>query len=205
MRIGASLSWATVVLWGTAGWAAAQADPGVPSAGQPPEPPTFQIPAGARVRVSSSVMPGGVIEGRVTSSTDDALGLMLPSDDSPFGGGQVVVPRGSLTSLQISMGKKGHALLGLLVGTASLAAIGAFAEVDPDDCGDDSTAFCSRAEAVGGMAFVGAGLGALVGAVIRTERWQNVSVEVLAPRSGAGRAAARRRGAALGAQVAFRF
>jgi hypothetical protein len=150
-------------------------------------------------------MPGGVIEGRVTSSGDDALGLMLASDDSPFGGGQVVVPRGSLTSLQISMGKHGHALLGLLVGTASFAAIGASVEVDPNDCGDDSTAFCSRGEAVGAMAFFGAGLGALVGAVIKTERWQNVSVEVLAPRSTAGRTAPRPRGAAVTAQVAFRF
>jgi hypothetical protein len=43
MRIGTSLSWAAVVLWGTACWAAAQPAPGIPAAaGQPLEPPTFQ-------------------------------------------------------------------------------------------------------------------------------------------------------------------
>jgi hypothetical protein len=195
-----------IVLLGAAGWGAAQGIPEVaPGVGLPPEPPTFQIPSGAKVRVRSSLLPGGVVEGRVTSSTDDALGLMLASDDSPFGGGQMVIPRTSVASLQMSMGRHGHTLLGLLVGTASFAAIGAFVEVDPNDCGPDSSAFCSRGEAIGGMALVGAGIGALAGAAVRTERWQNVSVEVLAPRSSGLRAAPRSRGGAFAAQIAFRF
>jgi hypothetical protein len=195
--------WAAVVLCGAASGAGAQELP--PGPGPLPEPPTFQIPTGAKVRVGSSLMPGGVVEGRVTSSTDDTLGLMIAADDSPFGGGTMVIPRASVTNLQVSMGKHGHALWGALIGAGAFAALGATAAVDPNDCGSDSMAFCSRGEAIGGMALVGAGVGALAGAAVRHERWQNVSVEVLAPRSSAIRSTLPGRGAAVAARVALRF
>jgi hypothetical protein len=202
MRLGKRW-WVAAVLWGAAGAAGAQ-EPGA-GALPPPEPPAFLIPAGAKVRIGSRVMPGGVVEGRVTSSTDDTLGLIVASEDSPFGGGMMTIPRESVTSLQISTGKHGHALWGALVGAAAFAAWGAAAAVDPNDCGSDSIAFCSRGEAVGGMALVGAGVGALVGAAVKVERWQNVSVEVLAPRSSAARPVPRGRSAAVAANVVFRF
>jgi hypothetical protein len=150
-------------------------------------------------------MPGGIVEGRVTSSTDDALGLAVASQDSPFGGGTMVIPRASVTSLQMAMGKHGHALWGMLIGAAAFAALGATVTVDPNDCGPDSTAFCSRGEAIGGFALVGAGVGALIGVAVKHERWQNVSVEVLAPRSRAMRSVPSGRGGAVAVHVALRF
>lgn len=192
---------ATLVISGAASWAAAQSGPAASDA--LPEPPTFQIPAGAKVRVASSAIPGGTVEGRVVSSTDEALALMLGADDAPFGGGQVVIPRASLTSVKVSMGRRGHALHGAVLGALLGAAGGAAAEVDPQDCDSSSDAFCSQGEAIAVSAAGGALLGALVGAVVKTEKWQKVSVEVLAPRSATGRSGVRPVGVA--AQVAFRF
>lgn len=202
MGLGIS-TWAAVVLWGVAGWAAAQERPA--GLGSAPEPPTFQLPPGARVRVTSSVLPGGSVEGRVASSTDDTLGLMVADNDVPFGGGPLVVPRASVTSLQVSLGPRRYTLPGAVVGALLGAAGGAASEVDPRDCGANSEAFCSQGEAIAISAVAGAALGALVGHVVKTERWQKVDVEVLAPRSASGRAGHRGRGAAVAAQVAFRF
>jgi hypothetical protein len=198
-------SWAAVVLFGAASGAGAQESSPGPWP-QPVPPPTFQIPAGAKVRLSSSVLPGGWVEGRVTSSSDDAFGLMIASEDSPFGGGQMVVPRASVTHVQVSLGYKRYALLGALFGAMAGAAAGAAAPVDPSTCDSySSDAFCSRGEAV---AFSAAGfslIGALVGHFVKTERWQNVSVEVLATRSSSSRSVGPARGAAVAAQVALRF
>jgi hypothetical protein len=190
-------------------WSAAAGAQELPAgAGEPPlpPPPTFQIPPGAKVRLGSRAMPGGLVQGRVTSSTDEALGLMIASDDSPFGGGQLVVPRESVTSLQVSLGYKRYTLVGALFGAIAGAAGGAAATVDTATCDSwSSDTYCSRAEAIAVSAGAGALLGALVGHFVKTERWQNVSVEVLAPRSTAGRPVARGRGGAVAARVAFRF
>ena len=62
---------------------AAQEPPVAPGV---PEPPAFQIPPGAKVRLASTALPGGFVVGRVTSSTEDVLGLTLAGDDAPFTG-----------------------------------------------------------------------------------------------------------------------
>jgi hypothetical protein len=197
-------SLAAIVLWSAASWAGAQDVPPLPAE---PEPPAFQIPPGARVRLTSAVLPGGAVEGLVASSDDQTLGLLIASEDAPFGGGALTIPRASVGSLRISMGKRAHKGLGAVFGALALGATGFAAEVDPDDCGPNSNAFCSRGEAIAVSTLGGALLGALVGAVVKTERWQNVSVEVLAPRSAAGPGAPApgRRGTAVGARVALRF
>jgi hypothetical protein len=171
-----------------------------------PEPPVFHIPAGARVRLSTNALPGGMIEGRVTSSTDDALGLVLPGpDDSPFGGTPVVVPRASVTDARVYIGTRRYTLFGAVGGALAGAALGAAAQVDEYNCDASSDAFCSRGEAIA----IGAGSGALIGGVVghfvKTERWQRVSIEALAPRSSAGPSRPRARGAAAGLAVTVRF
>ena len=194
---------AVVVLWGAAAWPAAGEPPVAPGV---PEPPTFQIPPGAKVRLASTALPGGFVVGRVTSSTDDVLGLTLAGDDSPFTGTPIVIPRASVTSAQVSLGRHSYWKMGALFGAIAGAAAGAAAPIDPATCDSySSDTFCSRGEAIGISAVAGAFLGGLVGAVIKTEKWQKVSVEVLAPRSSADRAGPRRHGGAVAARVAVRF
>ena len=194
---------AVVVLWGAAAWAAAQEPPVAPGV---PEPPAFQIPPGAKVRLASTALPGGFVVGRVTSSTDAALGLTVAGDESPFTGTPILIPRASVTRAEVSLGRHSYWKVAALFGAMAGAAGGAAATIDPATCDSySSDTFCSRGEAIGISAAAGALLGGLVGAVIKTEKWQKVSVEVLAPRSSAGRAAPRGRGGAIAAQVAVRF
>lgn len=200
MRLGTG-TWAAAALLAVAGVASAQDLP-VPS----PDPPVFHLPAGARVRLSSTALPGGMIEGRVTSSTADALGLLLPGpDDSPFGGTPVVVPRSSVTDARVYLGTRRYALLGGVAGTLVGAALGAAAQVDEYNCDASSDAFCSRGEAIAIGAVTGAVIGAVVGHFVKSDRWQRVSVEALAPRSSAGPSRPRGRWAAAGLAVTVRF
>jgi hypothetical protein len=150
-------------------------------------------------------MPGGLVQGRVTSSTDEALGLMIASDDSPFGGGQIEVPRASVTSLQMSMGYRRFALVGALAGALARVAQGTTASVDKATCESwSSDTYCSWGEAIAVSAGVYALLGAVAGHFVKKERRQNVSAEVLAPRASARRST-RGHGAELSAQVTLRF
>lgn len=201
MRLGTG-TWTAAVLLALAGVASAQDVP--PERG--PEPPVFQIPAGARVRLSSTALPGGMIEGRVTTSTEDALGLMLPGpDDSPFGGTPVVVPRASVTDARVYIGTKRYTLVGVVGGALAGAAIGAAEQIDASDCGLDSDAFCSRGEAIAIGGLSGALIGGVVSHFVKSERWQRVSIEALAPRSSSGPSRPRGRWAAAGLAVTVRF
>jgi hypothetical protein len=202
MGIG-KLRWAAILFCATASGAGAQEAPSGPAL---PPPPVFQLPAGAKVRLGSHLMPGGRVEGRVAFSTDDSLGLTVASDEAPFGGGTIAVPRASVTSLQMSMGYRRFGLVGALAGAIAGAAAGTAATVDKSTCDSGSSdSYCSRGEAIAVSAAAGALLGAIAGHFIKVERWQNVSVEVLAPRVSARRPVPRGRGADLAAQVAIRF
>ena len=173
---------------------------------RPPVPPPFQIPSGTKVRLSSTALPGGVVEGRVGSSTDEALGLVLPGPaDAPFGT-PVLVPRASVTRLQVSVGYRRYTLHGAALGALAGAAAGAAWEVDPATCDSySSETFCSRGEAVAIGALSFAAIGALVGHLVKTERWQNVSVEALAPPRSSDTSRPRGRWAAAGLAVTVRF
>ncbi len=203
MRLGAATWVTTTSLLAVAVGAAAQ-DAG--PATRTPVPPPFQLPAGAKVRLTSTILPGGVVVGRIGSSTDDALGLVLPGpDDSPFGT-PVLVPRASVTRIQVSLGYKRHTLQGAILGAVAGAALGAAWEVDPATCDSySSDTFCSRGEAVAAGSLGFAVIGALVGHIVKTERWQNVSVEALAPRSSDASSRPRGRLAAAGLAVTVRF
>jgi hypothetical protein len=92
----------------------------------------------------------------------------------------LTIPKGGITRLEVSFGKRGHARTGAIVGGAlALVSLVALCADENEDCGSEP----------GGAALLGAvgvvaygGFGALVGAVIRTEKW--VVVPVGTPTTG---------------------
>ncbi len=126
---------------------------------------------GLRVRLESENVRGR-ITGRILETTERGLRLMTDN------GVPVRVPFEAITGLEASFTRRRHTREGLVVGLALGALAGALAEVDEYACDfEDSTAFCSRGEAIAGGIGGGALLGAGIGALVRTDRWQTVSLE----------------------------
>ena len=82
----------------------------------------------------------------------------------------------SITSLEVSLGRKRNTIRGLVIGAASGVLIGVIAPVDPNNCGYYSDNFCSREKALLGGVVGGGGLGAGIGALIKSDRWSRVTV-----------------------------
>ena len=121
---------------------------------------------GARVR--ATVREPGRVERQMVGSlrTFDSERLTLSAEDS---GNQVALARPNITRLEISRGRKGHAVMGLLLGTVlGLSAIALKDAGCGPDCEKPSTGFVVGA--VAGGALVGAGIGAMV----RSERWESL-------------------------------
>jgi hypothetical protein len=156
----------------------------------PPGSPASVLTVGSRIRVVSTAV-SARLEGAVVAVDETQLTL------APDGGTPLKLPLQSVTRMEVSLGRKRNPLWGMLIGGLAFAALGAAAPVDPNDCGENSDNLCSRGEAIGGLALVGAGLGAGVGALIKTERWAPIAVG--GPRVG------RRGTRAIGIGVAIRF
>lgn len=144
---------------------------------------------GLRVRLVSELVVGRVT-GRIVET--DTHGLRVLTDR----GVAVRVPFEALTRLEASFGQRRHTREGLVAGLAVGLLIGAFGEVDERTCHyDDSTSFCSRGAALAGGISGGTLLGAGIGALVKTDRWQAVSLDrlrvSLEPRIASGRAGAR--------------
>ena len=133
--------------------------------------PASAIPpltTGSRVRVTSDVL-----ERRLP-------GIVLAVDDSvltlqPEGGGVVKVPFATVSRLDVSLGRRRNALRGLAVGALAGLLLSFTAPVDPDFCSLDDPNFCSRGEAMLAATLVFGGIGAGIGALIRTERWTRLA------------------------------
>jgi hypothetical protein len=98
--------------------------------------------------------------------TFDSQALTV-SSDAPSG--YDTLARASITRLEISRGRRGHARTGLLLGAVlGLAAVALRDLGCEPDCGEDKPSGGFIAAAVGGGALLGAG----IGAVVRSERWE---------------------------------
>jgi len=164
---------------------------------QPVEPPPLSLPSGVRARVWSTTFPGAI---RGILMRSDAKAVYV----SPEAVGTLkAVPLESITRLDLALDEKRNTLKGLLYGTA-IGLAGGFAwKVDPTTCHDpSSTDFCSRGEAVGGGALGGAALGALIGFLIKTDRFTTMD---LGSFKHAPAPAVRQSRASLAFSVAFRF
>jgi hypothetical protein len=150
------------------------------------------LSVGSRVRLKSDAI-GGEHRGLVVSLDEGALTLA-----SDGGGVPLKLPLASITAADASLGRKRHTLQGAAVGAAVGLALGLGYSVNPDDCGVNSENFCSRGEALAGGSLGGAGLGALVGALIKTDRWAPITLR-------AANARGRRDARSFGLGVAVRF
>jgi len=86
-----------------------------------------------------------------------------------------VVPRELLTELDSSRGRRGHFVTGLAVGAAVGLGVVAILAADEANGGSGCSGSGNYAEvcamAAAGIVVSGTGLGGIVGALIRTERW----------------------------------
>lgn len=141
------------------------------------------VAPGTSVRLASRLIDGR-ISGRVLRADGHSLELL------PKRGAAVRVPYGTLTSLDVSFGSRRHVREGLLAGLAFGVVMGVTADVDEDACDWNDETYCSRREAVGVSVLGGALLGAGIGALVKTDRWQAVAVDELrvglAPLRGRG-------------------
>jgi hypothetical protein len=145
------------------------------------EPTPLTLPMGARVRVQTMVAPGSWVKG-VLVSADSASVAIVPEDAPPLGANQLRVPSASLGRFELRTGSKRQWLAGLIVGAALGLAVGATADVNPDTCDYTySHEFCSRGEAVAASVAVLGGMGAGIGALVKTDRWTPVALDALAP------------------------
>ena len=130
---------------------------------------------GLRVRVETRSMPGTRIVGTLRSWTGDSIVIESDADQAV---GSVSLPLGDVTRVDFSMGTRSQwgkgALYGLLGGTLIGLGLGA--------AGCEEGGFImTREECIGsasmGMAFVGALVGGTVGIFVRTERWEQLSLD----------------------------
>ena len=144
-----------------------------------PEPPALELPVGSRMRVKTRISDRWT-EGVLVSADTGSLSF-VPEGAPPLGDNQFAVPPEAVTRLEVSTGKKRQWLKGLLIGAGIGLAMGATVDVDAGQCELDENYFCSRGEAIAAMGATSAGIGALVGSLIKKEIWTPVALDALGP------------------------
>jgi hypothetical protein len=130
-------------------------------------PAASPLTTGTRVRVTTRE--AGAERVRVGPlRTFDGQNLTLSTEGGPS---HVSLPRTSITRIEVSRGRRGHAASGALLGAVLGLAVVALKDVG---CGED----CTREGASTGfiLAAVGGGtlLGGGVGMAVRSERWESL-------------------------------
>lgn len=162
-------------------------------------PPWSTLQVGDRVRLRTST---GRVTGQVFGLDETGLLIRRGGDPEP-----VRIPLEAVERLEVARGKKGHAIQGTVVGFVPGAlALGyvmaAFACKDePADC--RGTEGWVSGAVLGGS--VTAGIGALIGLAIRTERWTPVATDVQGRRPTVGLGFAPAPGGGLGLALSVGF
>ncbi|MEJ2320196.1 MAG: hypothetical protein P8Y10_08530 [Gemmatimonadales bacterium] len=144
-------------------------------------PDTTFVHPGDRVRLQAPRISSGRLVGEVTELEGDTLVLL-----SEGGGSTIAIPTSDLERIAVSQGKKSNAILGLLVGAGVGVASAVGLSIWVCNADDDG---CTSGQVVGGalaVTFIGAGLGAGIGALIKTERWREASIPPPPPPIGLG-------------------
>jgi hypothetical protein len=148
----------------------------------PPAPPPLELPAGLKVRVWTYSMGGQRIEGTLLSADSSAVTL-IPKGGPPLLAGEMRLPASDVTRLDVALDKKRHWLEGALIGAVAGLAMAFTDDVDPVLCEVNENVLCSRGEAVLVYGLTSVGLGAGIGAFIRTDRWTPVALDAFGPPS----------------------
>ena len=132
---------------------------------------TLKVPLGSRVRVKTLTVPDVWRTGTVESWNRDTLELTAEGNWSRS------IPLPELVSLEISRGSQRNTGKGALAGGIAGATFGAISSIaialaDPFDGGG----FGAYAVFTVGTAAIGAGIGALIGSLVTSERWEEVPV-----------------------------
>jgi hypothetical protein len=124
------------------------------------------VPLDSRVRVTTRSAPG--LESVGALAAWDGTSLELSGSDFEL----ETIPLSDLATLEISRGKKGHWVRGTLIGTA----IGITAGLISAQNSNTDNPFEPLADATGVIlsALSGMVLGAAVGGLIKTEKWEDV-------------------------------
>jgi hypothetical protein len=148
----------------------------------PPAPPPLKLPAGIKVRVWAHSMGGQRIEGTLLSADASAVTL-IPKGEAPLLAGEMRLPAGDVTRLDVALDKKSHWWQGALIGAAVGLAMAFTDDVDPVLCEVNENVLCSRGEAVLVYGLASVGLGAGIGAFVKTDRWTPVALDAFGPPS----------------------
>lgn len=152
---------------------------GLPGQDIPPVAP------GTRVRVTAPDLGADKLIGTVVPSPVDTL-MVRPTDRMTA----IAIPLASMTRLEVRYGQKAHLLLGAAIGfVAGATSLGIGSAVvcsrEDSDCSEHQTVTFT---ALGGLS--GGAVGALLGSLIHTDRWNRVPLERfrvgLAPRHDGG-------------------
>jgi hypothetical protein len=159
---------------------AISASPAITAAQPSAEPAPLRLPMGSRVRVQVASAPGSWTKG-ILASADSSSVSLIPDNSALLGDNRFSLPTPSVRRLELKTGSKRHWLIGLAAGAAVGLAVGATSDVDPVACKYDYNYECSRGEALAiyGLGF--AGLGAGIGALVKTDRWMPVALDALGP------------------------
>ena len=133
-------------------------------------------PAGARVRVTlRPPQHDQPIVGTLARLGRDSI--VVRSVDA----GSLAYPTSRVRWLEVSRGRRGHALLGGVMGGIGGAAIGI--GLAAAACGDGCVGATTLGLVPVGTTLVGAALGALTGSLIHSERWERAPVPTVSLRS----------------------
>jgi hypothetical protein len=143
-----------------------------------PVPPALELPTGAQVRLRTAS--SDWVRGVLVSAHRGTISL-VPEEAPPLGDNQLRVPTDAVHRLELLTARKRQWRPGLVIGAALGVLAGATTSVDPVQCRFDDSAFCSRGEAVGVLGATMAGLGALVGSLVKTDVWTPVALDALGP------------------------
>ena len=163
-----------------------------------------ELDPGMRVRLSVGGLsasgsthsaPGETLVGHIDRVEHDSLWVHMDTMDGPI----VAVDRARIWRAEISRGLKGDPGKGALYGGGfglGLGIVGALALDDDCHTGIDNFDICEGHEAtiIAGSALAGAAAGGLVGLLVKTEQWMDVSVARPIVRAESG-------GVSLGLQV----
>ena len=135
----------------------------------------FVSVTGASAQDSRTVEPGARMRVARTTAAEPVVGNLASWEGEQLilevGGERLTLVAGSITKLEVSNGQKTHALVGLGIGAVVGAVFGAVW------CGSATCDQTAKAAAI--FALPGALIGVLVGAAIKTEKWEEVSLDQL--------------------------